>query len=151
MHISGFTDSSNLGDATGRMPGAGGFDKPKCKTKELLKWMDAQIAWATACRDMIWRRHGQSAKDAQTEKKRKGGRRRRSNSSSSYCSDTSSSSAGIGGRDHHKLRKIAREQPGVNFATVVSDLRSELGGKGLDFELGLRETVFRKWYQYCFG
>ena len=45
---------------------------------------------------------------------------------------------------------MAREQPGVNFATVVADLRNELGSKGLDFELGPRGPVFRKWHQYCF-
>ena len=32
----------------------------------------------------------------------------------------------------------------------MSDLRGELGSKGLDFELGPRGPVFRKWYQYCF-
>ena len=33
IRIPGFTDSSNLGDAPGRMPGAGDFGKPGTKLK----------------------------------------------------------------------------------------------------------------------
>ena len=77
--------------------------------------------------------------------------KKRSRSSSSGSNSSSSSSAPvIEGRDDHLFRRTARERPGVNFASVVTDLGGQLGERGHDLGGGPTPAVFRNWYDYCF-
>ena len=85
-------------------------------------------------------------------RRKKDHKRKRRFSSRSSGSDTSSSSSApvIEGRDGHLFRRTARERPGVNFASVVTDLRGQLGERGHDLGGGPTPAVFRNWYDYCF-
>ena len=53
------------------------------------------------------------------------------------------------GSDDHTFRQLGREHPGVTFASVVADCRSELGQRGLDLDIGPQGPVFYKWFETC--
>lgn len=54
------------------------------------------------------------------------------------------------GNDEHDFRQVARDAPGVHFASVTADLRNQLGRRGFDEDVGPRGAVYRKWLDSCF-
>ena len=54
------------------------------------------------------------------------------------------------GEDQHKFRKIARTQPGVLMANVIASHRHQLGSRGMDHDVNVSGSVFRKWFDSVF-
>ena len=50
----------------------------------------------------------------------------------------------------NSFRDLAHKQPGVLFASVTADFRSQLGQRGVDFDVGPRGPVYKKWFDSCF-
>ena len=112
--------------------------------------MDGQIRLATADRERMRAQFREERKrKAKKDKRRR--KRSRSYSRSSSRSSSSDPDAGLNalGSDDHTFRQLGREHPGVSFASVVADCRSELGQRGLDLDIGPQGPVVYKWYETC--
>ena len=152
MRVTGLTHSDFTGDMPGRHAGGTENGRPKFKTHVVNRWLMEQITFANQHRQEVLddlrnrkkkRGHGKSAR------KHKGGRHNHTSSSGGSASDSSSGFSGIG-HDHHDFRVVAYHQPGALFATVTADFRSRLGARGLDYDVGPRGPVYRKWLESCF-
>ena len=129
--------------------------RPTFRTKDLLTWLDSQIAVATRDREIIAQQlKDERKKDKRSHKRRNRDRKRsrRHETSSSESSSEADSEKALNalGCDDHDFRKLAREHPGVTFASVVADCRAELGQKGLDLDVGPQGPVFWKWFETVF-
>ena len=134
---------------------AGGV-RPTFTTKQLLDWMRQVFEQANLDREHITkqlREDRKRRKKAGKGNKKKKARRHRDSSPSSSSSSTSVESdvaANVMGEDEHDFRRVARERPGITFASVVADTRSQLGQKGFDHDVGTTGPVFWKWMETIF-
>ena len=98
-------------------------------------------------------RRRKKAKDPKKKKKskkhRKGGSSSGSDSSSSSGS-SAESAINVIGNDSHDFRRLGREHPGVTYASVVADMRSQLGQRGFDHDVGANGPVFWKFHESVF-
>ena len=53
-------------------------------------------------------------------------------------------------RERLKYRLMAKEKPGVVFATMAANARQALGQYGVELDMGSQGPVFRKWWESSF-
>ena len=130
---------------------AGGI-RPTFKTREINTWLDWQFRRANSDREVITKtlKDERRRKSKASKKSRRDSRRRRRDASSRSSSSGSSSESALNalGDDTHDFRRLAREHPGVTFASVVADTRVQLGLKGEEADLGSNGPVFWKWWEH---
>ena len=142
--------TGGFGDALlDRKPGIYGALSPYFKADDVIAWIQAQTAYSDAVRVQLLavqraerrRRHHRRSRD-RSRKKRKHSSHSRSRSSHSR------SSSGAGEREKErerfKFRLIAKEKPGVTFATMVANSRQALGHFGVELDVGTHGPLFRK-------
>ena len=123
--------------------------------------MKAQIAYSDQVRDILLevqrkekeRKNRRGRKDS-PHKKRKTRKGESSSSSSSRPrrrrTPSSSSGREEKKRDRLKYRLLAKERPGVMFATMAANARQSLGQYGVELDMGAHGPVFRKWWESSF-
>ena len=128
--------------------------RPNLNISIVNKWLMEQIHYSNQCRDQLLSALPASTKRKVEDKtKDKSHRRPRRHSSSEPSSSSSSSSgsySGLGTRIIHAYRELDHKQPGVLFAAVTADFRSQLGQRGVDFDVGPRGPVYKKSFDSCF-
>ena len=152
MRVTGLTHSDFTGDVPGRHAGGTENGRPKFKTRVVNRWLMEQIAFANQDRNEVLedlRSRKRKHSHGKAGKKKKKSKHGHSSSSNGSASDSSSGFSGLG-HDHHDFRTVAHQQPGALFATVTADFRSQLGSRGLDYDVGPRGPVYRKWLESCF-
>ena len=148
------------GQLPGQPPNLLGNMRPSFKSRDILNWLNGQIEWANKYRSANLellkerRRKGKSSRHKRRRGRSNRGRKRGRSSDDSRSrsrSVSSSSSSHIEGKGHdnHRFRRWARERPGFNFASHTSDVRQQLGQRGMDHDVGQRGPVFRKWFDSC--
>ena len=152
--IPGLTHNFLGGDLLGRHTGMAGGVRPTFRTKEINAWLEHQFKQANLDREVITKqlrdeRRGKRRATKSKKVKKSRGKRRRSPSTTSSSSSSGSSQSALNalGSDEHDFRRLAREHPGVTFASVVADTRVQLGQKGFDHDVGATGPVFWKWWE----
>ena len=144
-----------------RKPGIFGAFSPHFKTGEVLKFMKAQIAYSDQVREILLEvqkkekdRRGRKSGKSSSHKRKKSRRGDSSSSSDSRPrrgrSASSASAHEERKRDRLKYRLLAKERPGVMFATMAANARQSLGQYGVELDMGSQGPVFRKWWESSF-
>jgi hypothetical protein len=160
--IPGLTTGQQPGDYADRRPGIFGHETPAFKTQEILAWTKAQIAYADAVRERLrhfqkkekakrLRRASRRAKAKKSKKSKKKGSSSSGGSSSAGSTDSDSCADLLGtSREEQKFRLVAKEHPGIYFASVTADARTALGQLGVDLDFGSHGPIYRKWWDHSF-
>ena len=120
----------------------------------MIKWIQEQVKYSDAVRVEIMA--VQRAERARRRRRRSRDRSRRgsrrSHSRSRSRGSASSSGPGEDERERRRLkfRLIAKEKPGVTFASVVANCRQALGQYGVELDVGTTGPIFRKWWESSF-
>ena len=157
IRMDGFSHGHFEGDLMGRKAGTYGDQVPTFKTQEVLTWLQAQFDYSNKCREVAMNDLKERRRRDRLEKREErfgpGNHRRRDERSDEEESeeerDTRSAGFGQAG-DPHRFRTLARESPGVLFATLVAEYRGQLGQHGYDMDVGPHGPVFRKWAETVF-
>ena len=141
----------------GRKAGTYGDQVPSFRTGEVLAWFQAQFEYSNRCREVAMADMKERRRREQQERRdeRFGGqpfKKKGEASDSDDSEDDRDPRCSIHGRggDQHRFRTLARESPGVLFATLVAEYRGQLGQYGYDMDVGPLGPVFRKWSETVF-
>ena len=144
--------TGGFGDALlDRKPGIYGALSPYFKAEEVIKWIHAQTEYSDAVRVQLMAVQRAERKRRQRRSRDRSRKRRKHSSHSRSRSSHSRSSSGAGEREKErerfKFRLIAKEKPGVTFATMVANSRQALGHFGVELDVGSHGPLFRKWWE----
>ena len=90
-------------------------------------------------------------RDRKSKKHRKKSRRGTSSeSSSSHASSSSDSKYEEAKRKRLKFQFMAKEKPGIIFASMMANTRQVLGQVGIEADMGPTGPVYRKWFESHF-
>ena len=53
-------------------------------------------------------------------------------------------------RERLKYRLVAKEKPGVTFASMTANARQALGQYGVELDVGAHGPIFRRWWENSF-
>ena len=142
-----------------RKPGIFGALTPRFKSSDILHWLSEQNGRTRsepkstpsgAQRRKIARGGGGVRKIARTGRSPEGiPQRKRSRASSSHGRSTSAS-MDEKQRKRLKFLLMAKEHPGVVFASTAANTRAVLGQLGVELDIGPQGPVFRKWWDTSF-
>ena len=161
IRIPGLTHALGVYDLEDRKPGIFGSFTPKFKSSEIQRWLSAQIAWADAQRAQVMahqraekkRKKKKARKDAGRKDRRR--RRRGSSTDSSPSSSTAGESSSASAQEEKRRKRLkclllAKEHPGVVFASMTASTREVLGQIGCETDLGPQGPLYRKWWDTHF-
>ena len=161
MKVPGLTHAIGVFDLPDRKPGIFGALCPRFKSSDIQKWLSSQITFADAVRTRTLavqkaEKSGHRRKDRK-KSDRKQRRRGRHNSSSegsrssrSRGASTSPSAQEETRRKRLKFLLMAKEHPGVVFASMTANTRQVLGQIGIDTDSGPQGPLYRKWWVTSF-
>ena len=147
------THAMGVYDLPDRRPGIFGSTCPVFKSSEIQKWLSEQIAWADAYRTQVLsiqkaEKKDRKRRDRKSKKgKKKSKRDSSSNSSSSRGSSSSDDKYNEAKRKRLYFQFMAKEKPGIIFASMMANTRQVLGQIGVETDMGPTGPVYRKWFE----
>ena len=150
--VPGLTEGGFSDALYDRKPGIYGALTPKFKTKDVLRWVQAQTAYSDIVRNQLLEVQAaeKKARKRRARRSRRSGSRSSRSRSSKRRSPSSTSAEDEKERPRLKFRLIAKEKPGVTFASMAANSRQALGQYGVELDTGRQGPLFKKWYESSF-
>ena len=140
-----------------RRPGIFGSTCPRFSSAEVQQWLAEQIAWADAFRTQAMtvqkaERKDRKRKEKKSKKDKKKKSKKHSSSESSSSGESFSSDSVMDQTRRKRMRFLlmAKEKPGIVFASMMASTRQVLGQVGIESEMGPTGPVYRKWFDTHF-